>query len=234
MIIALWSGAVLVVLTVLISIFFVLRAQRKLSSADRLKNYLKSLAAIEWKADRLSSLDTIADAVVRLILHELEYYYKLRNRRSSVAMATRCLAFIFAMGGFLAPLIAASFPQPDWHASEVGYVMLALAGGAFAANQLFGATAGHIRFVVAQYAIERRLQDFALVWQRWRARLTGEPEAKAVDKAFVMLRQLSADAYKIMEDETERWARMVTDAETSFGQRFATAAAATTKAKPAS
>ncbi len=216
-------AALLLATLVLIPIFLVLRAQRQYASPDRLKAFLRDLEGIDWRGERRDALNGVAKAIVGLFLGEIEYYYRLRVRRSAVAMVTRGLAFVLGTAGLLSPLIIATLPDGPWpRASQFGYIMIAAAAAALAANQLFGGTFGHIQFVKAQYKLEQLIHDFEVKWQQWQekaniAALDERAQARLTAKAFALFRELSSESYEVIASETAAWAENVMAAEAQLG-----------------
>lgn len=219
-------AAIILFAIVFLPVLYLVRAQRKLTSPDRLGSFWANLKGVDWQGNRSEAPDAVAEAIVQLFLYEIEYYYKLRMRRSAVAMVTRALAFVFGTAGLLAPLIVATLPEPPWpRASQFGYIMLAAAAASIAANQLFGATSGHIQFVMAQYKLEQLLHEFAVGWQAWREEAQRTPpddekaQAKLTAKAFAMFRDVAKRAYRIIDRDTAAWAAAVVSAESQFARR---------------
>ncbi|MEA3043475.1 MAG: hypothetical protein QOH47_1313 [Sphingomonadales bacterium] len=205
-------------------IAFRIRAQEAITGPARLDRFLSALAATDWSAKRSEAPGKIAVAIVKLFRNEIAYYHLLRNRRARVAGLSRMATFIFGTAGLLAPLLAATGNQWFVNWDKWGYVLLASAAAALAANQLFGATSGHMRFVSAQYALEQLLQEFAVHWQAWRAkfaRADEAPNAELTAEAFLLFQQLSTAAYAAIKRETDLWSASLAAAEAQYGQMVA-------------
>ena len=182
---------------------------------------MSALAATDWHERRSAAPEEIAAAIVALFRTEIVYYYRLRNWRARVAGLSRLVAFLFGSAGLLAPLLAATGNQWFVNGEKWGYVLLASAAAALAANRLFGATSGHMRFVSAQYRLEQLLQEFAVQWQAWRAkvpRADEAPNAELTAEAFRLLEQFSTAAYAAMKRETDLWSADLTAGEAQYGQ----------------
>lgn len=105
--------------------------------------------------------------------------------------------------GLLWPLLVATndplyFGQGQW-----GYVFLAGAASAFAANSLFGGTAGHVRFVTTQLVLERLIVSKRLAWSAFLVELAEDPTA--AKKGFELISSYASELHAATIAETGNW-----------------------------
>ncbi len=186
----LWSGWGLCAVACTCIVY--LRIQH--ASADdhprRMQTFTNVLASVDWKRgdDVPMALQPVRAALLAFIQHELDYYYRVRRGSSMRSNLFRILAWVFATLGVIAPLASAALGH-DW--SKAGYLFFAAAGAVLVANELFGGTTGHIRYITAQIAIEQRVSAFALDWEAWSFATARATPPAPPDKGFELLRELA-------------------------------------------
>lgn len=188
------------------------RSVERIEDPLRLSTFADALRNLDWAEPRAGeSLDAVAAAVTELFRAEVSYYYNRRKGRRVLGRILRTLAFLIGSAGLLCPLIeAAGGPA----LAKSGYVLLAAAAACLAANRLVGGTHGHVRYVTAQYEIERLLSGFAIDWQEWRRdHVAKVPEKGAAAQGFVLLRKLITEVYAVIQQETRAWGEALTTAE---------------------
>ncbi len=180
----------------------------------RLGRFLCRVMEQGWtdKEARLRGLQLVADESVLLIRAEVDYYYKTRKRAMHLSGWFRLFGFIFGGLGVLAPTLATVFPEQKWLLS-VGYTFLVGATVTFGGNELFGGTSRHIRYVIAQYALEELLAQFVLRWSRFMAgRESASLDDAALKDGFDLIEALVHDAHELIRNETSEWATRTTEA----------------------
>lgn len=211
-----WSllgGAV----AVLIGALILGRRPKKVEDPARIEEFLKTVRELDWtpqSADR--SLGTLANALMKMVQAEIEYYYITRAGRRRTSKVFRMLAFGLGTAGLLCPLVEPAALALSGLA-RVGYVLLALAAACLAGNELFGGTRGHIRSVATQYKLEALLSAFVLDWSQWQHAHAKEPQEPGAEVAFAALKRLSSGVYEAIEGETKEWALAIVTAEAAYG-----------------
>ena len=181
----------------------------------RLAEFMKAMQAVSWKGDK-SDIEMVAlvrNAAAALAQYELNYYYRRRNDSNRRSAVFRIFAWGAGTCGVLFPLIASTFESAR-HLKDYGYIALAAAGAALLANELFAGTTGHIRFVTTQLAMEKRMAQFTLDWEAWRAAAaakTSDP-SKAVGEGLSITKTFLADVHALVEEETKAWAQTLSKA----------------------
>ncbi len=180
----------------------------------KLKNFFDTIKVEEWTDENLlESLNKIFAALNDLIESDVEYYDNQRNKQRRLSVITRTGAFIFGTLGLLAPLLQNAHPGLFKNYSDYGYLSLAVAAAFLVLNRLFGATGGHIRYVMAQFDLGRLLTRFRLDWSQWLVKNRGSKlEQMQVDEAFDLFKKVSNKAYQIVQDETKEWGQAISDA----------------------
>jgi hypothetical protein len=199
---------------------------KRFDEPARLRHFLAVFSKIEWTDENLvESLNKIFFALNDLIQSDVEYYNKQRYKHRRLSNFTRGGALIFGTIGILAPLLHNLPPElkPDFinnsSAYALGYLSMAIAAAFLTLNRLFGATGGHVRYVMAQLALGRLMTDFRLEWSKWMATNRRDPkvtEPQELEKAFKLFKNVSKDAYQIVQDETKIWSKTITDALEEF------------------
>ena len=179
----------------------------------RLKEFFHTVNAKEWSDETiLENLNKIYIALNKLIQSDVEYYDARRKKQRGLSTFTRGGAFIFGTAGILAPLLQSANPALFNNFAAYGYPLLAIAGAFLVWNRLFGATGGHIRYVIAQFDLGLLITGFRLDWSEWLAHNTRlPPEKDQINKAFKLFHNFSDQAYQIVQEETKVWGKTISD-----------------------
>lgn len=174
----------------------------------------------DWKGDvgpHLESLRKYAEGVIQA---ELDWYINRKRGRAQASRTLRVLAVALSILGGLVPLIIAiGGPRPAWTTKmgldairfgQVGYLLLAMAGGLILFDRLFGSSTGWMRYIVAIQAIEKARESFRLDWAILSRKLTmsapDTPEyTDTVDKIVQRLRSAVLETKEQSEKETQAW-----------------------------
>jgi hypothetical protein len=180
----------------------------------RLKRFLATVNENECTdAKLLESLNKIYVALNDLIQSDVEYYDDQRHKQRRLSTITRGGALFFGTVGVLAPLLQNANPELFKNCAAYGYLSLAVAAAFLMWNRLFGATGGHIRYVMAQFDLGRLMTEFRLDWSHWLAENKGlTPDHNKIDKAFAIFQKVSNKAYQIVQEETKIWGKSMSDA----------------------
>lgn len=182
----------------------------------RIKGFLDALCETQWSDDKLfENLNTIFNELNKLALSDLEYYNKKRAKHGKISNLTRQTSLIFGTIGALA-LILQNYKPISTVLSNMVAISTAcftIAAAALAWNRLFGASGGHIRYVMAQFDLGERMVNFTLKWHEWQNKNKGlQPKEIDISGAFDLFSNFSKDIYKIVRDETQIWGKSVMDA----------------------
>lgn len=190
-------------------------------SPDHIAQFLLELKDLDWDGDRRTALNQVAVALDGLVCREIQYYFDRRQGQRRFSKLTRGPAWLLGTAGVLAPLVAAAKPDWGW-LTPWGYPMLVLAGAFLVLNRMFGATKGHIRYVLAQLELEQALTAFRLDWSHWLAsRNQAQVDQAALDDAMRLMRGFAERAYGLVLVETKAWGEAVTEAMQEYEQRLA-------------
>lgn len=206
---------------------------KRVEDPVRLEHFLAALRALSWENSQKSALLGIFDALDELAYQEVRYYYAARVLHRRVSFFTRALAFAFGSLGLLVPLLAAANPKLLGWMSPYGYLLLAASAAALAANRLFGATGGHIRFVSTQLELEQLLTGFRLERISWLAKHEAEKLSKeGTHEALQLFRNFVERFYRVLRSETTVWGRSISEALREFGDGPSKGAHNGAKAEP--
>ena len=128
----------------------------------------------DWSGDASAHLERLRLYAEKKIHDELNWYYRKKSGRSVTSRALRFSAVILSVFGGLVPVLVSLFgSRPRWHwldafadlrFGQLGYLLLAIAGGLFLLDKYFGYSTGWMRYIVAMQAIEKAREAFRLDW----------------------------------------------------------------------
>lgn len=193
---------------------------KRANNPERLKVYLDSTGKLGWGTNNLDALDIVFSELAKLVYEDVLYYERARKRHRFFSQSTRFLAWLSGTAGLLIPLITAagpsSMPGTGW-----GYPLLAASGSLLLFNRGLGATSGHVRYAIAQFALENRITLFQLEWSAWRAKQTRAPapneqtpSTTVTAEGIELFKAFVKETYLIVQKETTEWgAAIVADME---------------------
>ncbi|MGH2341628.1 SLATT domain-containing protein [Segnochrobactraceae bacterium EtOH-i3] len=146
---------------------------------------------------------------------EIEYYYKKRKLWALGSSLVRSLAWGFGLLGVLMPFVAAIYTTSSVAVTNVGFMLIAISAAFAGANSLFGLTAGHMRFLIAQLRLERLMTTKRLAWRTLCETSSAGGDASPVSSSKERLDLISDYAnrlYDEMAQETDGWAQDLSEA----------------------
>jgi hypothetical protein len=160
---------------------------------------------LSWAdGDLVASLEAVYHWVEGEAIRAAAWYLQEKKPKARWSRTLRIAAILFATAGAALPFIAAN---NDAVGFEWGFVLLACAAGAVAMDRFFGFSTAWMRYITAEMAIQRRLQELQFEWTSMLiARGTRLPSAHEV---AADLEKLAAAAAAIGEEvrlETLAWA----------------------------
>jgi hypothetical protein len=174
----------------------------------------------DWSGDTTTQLEGLRVYAETKIDRELGWYYQRKGSRASISQALRFSAVTLSVLGGLVPVVISLFgPRPAWRwldpfasirIGQLGYLLLALAGGLFLLDRYFGYSTGWMRYIVAMQAIEKTREAFRLDWTGLCRTLSmtpaGTPEyADLVDRMIQRARSAIVEVKEHSEKETQAW-----------------------------
>lgn len=154
--------------------------------------------------DLVASLEAIYHWVEGEAIRAASWYIDEKKSKARWSRALRILAILFATAGAALPFIAANNGVVDF---EWGYVALALAAGAVAMDRYFGFSTAWMRYITAEQAIQRRLQELQFSWASTQiARGNRVPSAHEVAAELEKLAAAAAAIGEEVRTETMAWA----------------------------
>jgi hypothetical protein len=135
------------------------------------------------------------------------YWRSIRGKRLG-SLAVRTVAYVAAVGGSAAPIIAAVRPTADERLfiTQIGVACLVLAGVVLLADRLFGWSSGWLRYVSTVLAMERLTQQFRMDWAAYL--LLKDPGALTKEDAralFDLARRFQYGLDERIKEETDGW-----------------------------
>ena len=174
----------------------------------------------DWSGDPAPHVEQLRSYAEEIIEGELGWYLRKKKGRSSVSQSLRFSALILTVLGGLVPLLIAVFEAPpDWpwlswaagmRFGQVGYVLLALAGGLVLLDKYFGFSTGWMRYIVAMQAIEKARESFRLDWIGLRLAFANtQPQtaeqAEVIERMILRARSVILEVKEHSEKETQAW-----------------------------
>ncbi|WP_417224517.1 SLATT domain-containing protein [Amphritea sp.] len=195
---------------------------RRLRPEDpqRLGNFRQTTQDLKWdEEDVAESLAILFNAVDLLAEAEVAYYYRRRGTRAWISGVTRFGGWLFGSIGLLLPLLATTTDSTFQQWAAFGYVALAIAASCFAANSLFGGTAGHIRFVATQLELEKLMTATRISWCRY---LSQDHADDISNVGFSLILNYAEELYAITLSETGLWGELLLKELSAYQQDMTT------------
>jgi heme exporter protein D len=183
------------------------RLKRDTEDPARLAIFLAELRSSDWtnNAGALAALQTARDGAGRLAQYEMSYYFRKRRRSGLKSILYRFVAWSMGLIGVLSPLIAPIHEKLNG-LKDLGYAAFAVAGALLLANELFGGTRAHIRYINAQLTLERLTIGFAVNWEAWRAvAVRAEEGTVDVERGLALIEQYLTAISDAVAGETAAW-----------------------------
>jgi hypothetical protein len=160
---------------------------------------------LPWgEGDLVASLEAVYHWVEGEAIRAAAWYINEKKSKARWSRTLRILAILFATAGAGLPFIAANNGVVDF---EWGYVLLALAAGAVAMDRYFGFSTAWMRYITAEQAIQRRLQELQFAWASTQiARGNRVPSAHEVAAELEKLAAVAAALGDEVRTETMAWA----------------------------
>jgi hypothetical protein len=138
---------------------------------------------LPWSdTDRAGSLQRMAWATDQFITNQIIWYRRKKPAKRWVSVGLRVISLGFLILGGLAPFVPPSlqayFDGTDSvlllafgsEPAKVGYLLLALGGGLYMFDKMFGMSSGWMRFMFAELELTARRNQFRMDWQMWCAK----------------------------------------------------------------
>ena len=125
---------------------------------------------LKWgsDADAKGSLAALYAHAVATTEDAIGWYFRDKKWKARGAQALRAGAVVLTTAGGIIPFVVAIDPlkwgESVHRLSQLGYILLALAGGCVLLDKFFGLTSAWTRFVVTATALQRILAEFQFDW----------------------------------------------------------------------
>jgi len=163
---------------------------------------------LDWSSEKVAaSLDTAHAAVVARGKGARSWYLGNHKGKGRASKALRGISSICI--GIAAVFPALSVANPSFHVATWGYVPLALAGGFYGADRVFGFSDAWMRYMVTAMRLGARLELADVQWEARRAARGTTPTPEAVQADLEHLRGLAEDLSDLVTAETEQWAKQI-------------------------
>jgi hypothetical protein len=174
----------------------------------------------DWSGDATTHLESLRAYAEAKIHGELSWYYRRKHGRASTSQALRFSAVALSVLGGLVPVLVSLFgSRPSWgwlgpfatvRFGQLGYLLLAAAGGLFLLDKYFGYSTGWMRYIVAMQAIEKARETFRLDWTGLCRTLSTTPTgtqeyADVVERMIQRVRSAIVEVKEHSEKETQAW-----------------------------
>jgi len=183
-----------------------------------------TLPSLDWSPDaRANSLDALYTYVENQIYDALRWYYTKKASQSRWSKGLRVAAICLTTFGGVSPLVATAFPASAAQLSaaidHLGYVLLALAGGAVALDRFFGYSSSWMRYVATCNRLNRLLVSVQLEWATTKATFTEkELTVEVVRSVIGEFAKHAEELGNIIERESQTWAQGLSKALAEYEQ----------------
>jgi hypothetical protein len=159
--------------------------------------------------DDYAALNTLAQEVEQRITEAIDWYLRKKRWPSRASRLLRFLAIVLAVLGGLAPLVSGGNDTTSCllvNADRWGYILIALAGACLLFDRFFGFSASWMRYMTAQMALQRSLEEFQLSWAVWRIDVEeNKPTKDQQNAAYALLRSVQHRTADLIDKEFQRW-----------------------------
>jgi hypothetical protein len=171
--------------------------------------------APDWaKATAEACVEQTRQYVERQLHFEIDWYRRNIGWRRRFSQAFRALAIVLTTLGGLVPVLhsagvlALLEPEPapaGLELGQLGYVLLAMAGGFALFDRFFGFSTAWMRYVAAMCALERVRELFRLEWVALSRPRAGMTVDEAHGRLLELAKRSLLKAKELTERETEAW-----------------------------
>jgi hypothetical protein len=174
----------------------------------------------DWAGDVSAALESLRVYAEHRIDEDWSWYARNKASRSYPSKILRFGAVVLTVLGGLVPLVIALVPErPAWgwlapfsnvRFGQLGYLLLAWAGGLVLLDRYFGYSTGWMRYIVAMQAIEKSREAFRLDWAGL-TRTLASAKAGSAEQSDVVERMIQRARAVILEvkdqseKETQAW-----------------------------
>lgn len=159
------------------------------------------------ESERTASIHEIFRFVTEFSTNSIQWYCQRRQNKKQIGSMLRIAAMCLTTVAGLIPVLMDLMPNAWYLAKpEFSTVFLALAALLLSLDHFGGFTSGWVRYMLAQQEIERLQHQFEMNWQSWKAKCEsgGAGEiCSGLEKAREFLNQVD----KVIEEETQQWAK---------------------------
>jgi hypothetical protein len=190
----------------------------KIEDPKRIRLFLEKTASLDWSSAN-ESLSTLQSEAFELLNHEVAYYYRIRQNKKSLSGYLRFGMLLFGALGVLAPLAEVA---KLYEVGNYGYLLLAVSGAFLTANNIFGGTTGHARFVTTQLQLEKIIVVGTVKWSELENKLNQDTnDASEVQlEMFQFIISTLEEAYQLIIDETTEWNESLQAAMEDFAKKY--------------
>ncbi|MCP4470853.1 MAG: SLATT domain-containing protein [Gammaproteobacteria bacterium] len=193
-------------------------AKMKTEDPERIKVFLEKTTSLDWSSPK-EALSTLKSEAFELLNHEVAYYYRIRQNKKSISGYLRFGMLLFGTLGILAPLAEAA---KLYEVGNYGYLLLAISGAFLTANNLFGGTTGHARFITTQLQLEKIIAVSTVKWNELEHKLDQDADktSEIELEMFQFIISTLDEAYLLIIDETNEWNESLNAALADFEKRY--------------
>ena len=190
----------------------------KIEDPERIRLFLEKTASLDW-SNVNESLSTLQSGAFELLNHEVSYYYRIRQNKKSLSSYLRFGMLLFGALGILAPLAEVA---QLYEVGNYGYLMLAISGVFLTANNIFGGTTGHARFVTTQLKLEKIIAVGTVKWSELESKLNQDTNdvSEVQLEMFQFIVSTLEEAYQLIIDETTEWNESLKAAMEDFAKKY--------------
>lgn len=177
----------------------------------RQKKDVRKDTLVVWDAyfDKLpkEALQSIYKEAQKSSQEKRDWYWNAIKEKKVASYLSRGLAFFLLVFGTALPLLAGLSDAPGirLNCTQIGIVLLAVAGLTQVADRAFGWSSGWMRYISTVNLMESKTILFELTWAKHMLSKSSEIDSKFVQTMFTIAEQFENDLIKLQADETNNW-----------------------------
>jgi hypothetical protein len=178
---------------------------------ERINTFLQRVQSLKWDDENQGKpLQSLFDEINTLMQYEIQYYFRVSRRDGFLSVACRCFIILFGGLGFLMPLIENA---GYLGVGKFGFLSFGIAGMFVAANNVFGASTSHARYITTQFHLEQLVSEKNILWHQQKCMWDNpSPSKEQIAASFKIIQVYSEEAYKLIIAETTEWSEVWTKA----------------------
>jgi len=167
--------------------------------------------SITWDQQQArEQVNALYAAVQDKVQSTVEWYVRKKRNPSRLSYVLRTMAILFTVLGGICPILQSALPDKilgPVSLNNLGYVLLAFAGGAVLIDKYGGYSTAWMRYINTHLKLDAKLHQFQIEWMIACAQYDLDPAKEPAKLVALMdkLRIFGIEASELVEQETQAW-----------------------------